>query len=30
MIAGGVLRDECSRLYYRPWDKVPLDEQGNK
>jgi tRNA(adenine34) deaminase len=29
-IEGGVLRDECSRLYYRPWDKVPTDEQGNK
>ncbi len=30
VIEGGVLRDECSRLYYRPWDEVPLDEQGNK
>jgi tRNA(adenine34) deaminase len=29
-IEGGVLRDECSRLYFRPWDKVPTDEQGNK
>ena len=23
IIDGGVLRDECSRLYYRPWDRVP-------
>lgn len=30
VIEGGLLRDECSRLYYRPWDNVPLDEQGNK
>jgi tRNA(adenine34) deaminase len=29
-IQGGVLRDECSKLYYRPWDEVPLDEQGNR
>lgn len=28
-IEGGILRDECARLYYRPWDKVPDDEQGN-
>lgn len=28
-IEGGILRDECARLYYRPWDKVPHDEQGN-
>lgn len=30
IIEGGVLRDECSRLYYRPWDRVPEQEQGNK
>ena len=30
MIEGGILRNECSRLYYRPWDKVPEQEQGNK
>lgn len=30
VIEGGLLRDECSRLYYRPWDDVPLSEQGNK
>ncbi|PSO17325.1 nucleoside deaminase [Bradyrhizobium sp. MOS003] len=28
-IEGGVLREECARLYYRPWDKVPESEQGN-
>ncbi|MBW7968398.1 nucleoside deaminase [Bradyrhizobium sp. BR 10289] len=28
-ISGGVLREECARLYYRPWDKVPESEQGN-
>lgn len=26
---GGCLRDECARLYYRPWDEVPQAEQGN-
>ena len=29
VIEGGLLKDECSKLYYRPWDKVPKDEQGN-
>ena len=28
-IEGGVLRDDCARLYYRPWDQVPESEQGN-
>ncbi|MGT2436270.1 nucleoside deaminase [Bradyrhizobium betae] len=28
-IEGGILRDDCARLYYRPWDKVPESEQGN-
>ncbi|BAL77215.1 nucleoside deaminase [Bradyrhizobium cosmicum] len=28
-IEGGVLRDDCARLYYRPSDKVPESEQGN-
>ena len=28
-IEGGVLKDECAKLYYRPWDKVPENEQGN-
>ena len=28
-ITGGVLRDDCARMYYRPWDKVPAREQGN-
>jgi len=28
-IEGGVLREDCARLYYRPWDKVPESEQGN-
>lgn len=26
VIEGGLLRDECSRLYFRPWDKVPISE----
>ena len=30
VIEGGLLRNECSRLYYRPWDDVPLSKQGNK
>jgi tRNA(adenine34) deaminase len=29
-IHGGVLREECCKLYYRPWDDVPITEQGNK
>jgi len=29
-VEGGVLRDACSQLYYRPWDQVPVDRQGNK
>ena len=28
-IEGGVLRNECIALYYRPWDHVPQDYQGN-
>ena len=28
-ISGGILREACAKLYYRPWDKVPEDEQGN-
>lgn len=28
-ITGGVLREDCAKLYYRPWDKVPAEEQGN-
>lgn len=28
-IEGGVLRDDCARLYYGPDDNPPLDEQGN-
>jgi tRNA(adenine34) deaminase len=28
-ILGGVLKDECVQLYYRPWDKVPVTQQGN-
>lgn len=28
-IEGGILREECAALYYRPWDRVPVDEQGN-
>jgi tRNA(adenine34) deaminase len=29
VIEGGVLRDECAALYYRPWDNVPREEQAN-
>jgi tRNA(adenine34) deaminase len=29
VVEGGVLRDQCVRLYFRPWDRVPLEEQGN-
>jgi tRNA(adenine34) deaminase len=29
VIEGGILREECAALYYRPWDNVPLDDQGN-
>jgi tRNA(adenine34) deaminase len=29
VIQGGVLREECAALYYRPWDKVPREEQAN-
>ena len=28
-IQGGVLKDECARLYYRPSDNPPESEQGN-
>ncbi len=28
-VAGGVLRDDCAALYYRPWDHPPKSEQGN-
>jgi tRNA(adenine34) deaminase len=28
-IEGGVLREECAALYYRPWDKLPIKEQAN-
>jgi tRNA(adenine34) deaminase len=28
-VEGGVLRDECARLYFRPGDDVPEAEQGN-
>ena len=29
VIEGGVLRDQCAALYYRPWDDVPAAKQGN-
>jgi tRNA(adenine34) deaminase len=29
-VEGGILRDECSSLYYRPWDNVPVKDQGNR
>jgi len=28
-ITGGVLKGDCADLYHRPWDRVPIDEQGN-
>lgn len=28
-ISGGVLRQACAELYYRPWDNPPKDQQGN-
>jgi tRNA(adenine34) deaminase len=28
-VEGGILRDECAVLYYRIWDDVPRDDQGN-
>ena len=28
-ITGGVLAEECARLYYHPGDDVPPEEQGN-
>jgi len=28
-IEGGVLRDDCAKLYYSPDDDVPEEEQGN-
>lgn len=29
VIVGGVLRQECAALYYRPWDNVPADQLAN-
>ncbi len=29
VIEGGILLDECAALYYRPWDDVPEQDQGN-
>lgn len=28
-LVGGVLADDCAKLYFRPWDDVPEDEQAN-
>ena len=28
-IEGGCLREDCATLYYRPWDCVPEQAQGN-
>lgn len=28
-LEGGVLRDECAALYWRPWDDVPEDQKAN-
>jgi tRNA(adenine34) deaminase len=29
VMEGGILREECAALYYRPWDNVSKDDQGN-
>ena len=29
VVEGGVLRQDCARLYYRPDDEPPEEEQGN-
>jgi tRNA(adenine34) deaminase len=29
VIEGSMRREKCAALYYRPWDHVPPDEQGN-
>jgi tRNA(adenine34) deaminase len=29
-VRGGVLREDCAALYYRPGDRVPESEQGNR
>ena len=28
-VTGGVLKDECATLYYRPWDEVPEEDVTN-
>ena len=28
-MTGGVLREACASLYFRPWDDVPKEQQGN-
>jgi tRNA(adenine34) deaminase len=30
IVAGGVLAEDCARLYYRPDDDPPAEEQANK
>ena len=29
IVLGGVLREECAKLYWRQWDDVPIAQQGN-
>ncbi|MET0250198.1 MAG: deaminase, partial [Sphingobium sp.] len=29
VIEGKCMTNECAALYYRPWDDVPEEEQGN-
>ena len=29
ILEGGVLKDECAELYFRPWDDVPEEMQAN-
>lgn len=28
-LEGGVMADQCAQLYFRPWDDVPEEKQGN-
>lgn len=28
-IEGGVLKEDCAAMYYRPWDAPPIEQQAN-
>ena len=28
-LEGGILSEDCAKLYFRPWDDVPEEEQAN-